>query len=542
MTYQIAVEEIGFGELRRWSAVTGGPRTTTWVATIVDKSPRFGFEREFLAASYDWSGSSSNGNRGIKALYLLDDDIIYEVHNRVSWSRSDRYFCRYQDGELRRLAKAEVMAEVYRSEYRSLAAAAVQRMRFDAKQSAQPIVDHGRKMPIGIDVLTAARARMAWAFEQFPRLYLSFSAGKDSTVMLQLAAEEARKRKRKIGVLLVDLEAQYAETIKHALAMFVRYQDVIEPYWISLPISLRNAVSIEQTHWRCWDPAMREAWVRQPPAFAITDGWELDFFTAGMEFEDFVEAFGKWYSRGELTGCMVGIRSDESLNRYVALTRQKATYKGRCWTTRMPGSVYNLYPIYDWKTEDIWTYHARSGNPYNRVYDLMHKADVPLGSMRICQPYGDDQRKGLWLFHLLEPETWAKVVERVAGANSGALHCRDVGNMQGVIQVSKPDGYTWQGYAEFLLETLPPPTAEHYRIKIAAFRKWWEERGYPQGIPDEGDRKKESKKQTPSWRRVCRVLLRNDYWCRGLSFGPHRRNAYESYIKVMRQRRSEWGL
>ena len=46
----------------------------------------------------------------------------------------------------------------------------------------------------------------------------------------------------------------------------------------------------------------------------------------------------------------------------------------------------------------------------------MHKAGVKLSLQRICQPYGDDQRRGLWLFHLIEPETWAKVVARVNGA------------------------------------------------------------------------------------------------------------------------------
>ncbi|PCO26282.1 hypothetical protein CP987_19510, partial [Morganella morganii] len=27
-------------------------------------------------------------------------------------------------------------------------------------------------------------------------------------------------------------------------------------------------------------------------------------------------------------------------------------------------------------------------------------------------------------------------------------------------------------------------------------------------------------KDIPSWRRVCKVLLNNDYWCRQLSFSP----------------------
>ena len=52
----------------------------------------------------------------------------------------------------------------------------------------------------------------------------------------------------------------------------------------------------------------------------------------------------------------------------------------------------------------------------------MHKAGLTIHQQRICQPYGDDQRRGLWLFHLIEPITWAKVVARVNGANSGALY------------------------------------------------------------------------------------------------------------------------
>ena len=52
----------------------------------------------------------------------------------------------------------------------------------------------------------------------------------------------------------------------------------------------------------------------------------------------------------------------------------------------------------------------QAGWDYNKIYDLMHMAGVGIHQMRLCQPYGDDQRKGLWLFKMLEPETWSKVV------------------------------------------------------------------------------------------------------------------------------------
>ena len=56
-----------------------------------------------------------------------------------------------------------------------------------------------------ISVLEAAKQRIEWTFDTFERVYLSFSAGKDSTVMLHLVADEARKRGVKFGLLIVDI-------------------------------------------------------------------------------------------------------------------------------------------------------------------------------------------------------------------------------------------------------------------------------------------------------------------------------------------------
>ena len=99
------------------------------------------------------------------------------------------------------------------------------------------------------DVLTAAQERIAWTFDTFDRVYLSFSAGKDSTVMLHLTAIEARKRNRTFGLLLIDLEGQYKLTIDHAKLCYETYADVTEPYWVALPIALRNAVSVYEPKW-----------------------------------------------------------------------------------------------------------------------------------------------------------------------------------------------------------------------------------------------------------------------------------------------------
>lgn len=395
------------------------------------------------------------------------------------------------------------------------------------------------KRPIGINVLDAAIHRIAKVFDDFPRIYVSFSGGKDSAVMMHLVLAEAQRRKRRVGVLFVDLEAQYKLTISHVQEMLDLYRDWIEPYWVALPLHLRNAVSQYEPQWVCFDPERRADWVRSPPESAITDESFFPFFRRAMEFEEFVPAFGQWYAKGQLCACFVGIRADESLNRYRTIAGRKSMFEGLQWTTWCGGSLYNAYPIYDWRTKDIWAFNGRFKAPYNQLYDRMHQAGLSIHQARICQPYGDDQRKGLWLFQIIEPETWAKIVARVNGANQGALYVQESGNVLGYRGITKPPHLTWRQFADILLDSAPPKTAEHYRNKIAVFLKWYADRGYPNGIPDEGPM---TDKAAPSWTRICKALLRNDYWCKGLSFTQQKTTAYAKYQALMKRRREQWKI
>jgi predicted phosphoadenosine phosphosulfate sulfurtransferase len=172
----------------------------------------------------------------------------------------------------------------------------------------------------------------------------------------------------------------------------------------------------------------------------------------------------------------------------------------------------------------------------------MYKAGVSIHLQRICQPYGDDQRRGLWLFHIIEPETWGKVVARVNGANSGAIYIQEHGNINGTIKINKPEGHTWQSFAMLLINSMPAKTKNHFENKMVIFLKWWSDRGYQDGIPDEASPDEENHKKVPSWRRVCKALLRNDYWCKGLSFTQTKAEAYDRYCKIMKKRKQQWKM
>ncbi len=389
------------------------------------------------------------------------------------------------------------------------------------------------------DVFVECKERISYTFDNFEKIYVSFSGGKDSTVMLHMVMDEAIKRNRQVGVMIIDLEGQYEYTINHIQNCVNMYKDNIDLHWICLPIHLRNAVSVYEPFWVCWDKKAEKSWIRQPPKDSITNVDYYPFFKHGMEFEEFDVEFGKWYAEGKSCACFIGIRSDESLNRFRTIaSKYKKRFNNKCWTTEITPELINIYPVYDWKTRDVWIYHAKNMNkPHNELYDVMNKAGLTISQMRICQPYGDDQRRGLWLFHLIEPHTWARVVARVNGANSGSMYINETGNINGYRKISKPEGHTWKSFAVLLLNSLPDKTKEHYSNKIYLYEKWWLKRGYEEGLPDEADLHLESSRKVPSWRRICKTLLRNDYWSKGLGFSQHKSEGYMKYLELMKKRK-----
>jgi predicted phosphoadenosine phosphosulfate sulfurtransferase len=390
------------------------------------------------------------------------------------------------------------------------------------------------------NVLTAAKKRISLIFDHFQKIYIAFSGGKDSTVMAHLVLEEARKRKKTVALVYIDLEAQYTDSVKHVASMYEEYADTIEPHWVCVPMLLRNAVTNYEPQWIAWDMAKQSLWVREMPETAKTVE-DYPFLIDGypIEFEEFVVLFGNWFAGEETSAGFIGIRADESLHRYCAVAsyqKKGKTFMDRRWTSKQ-GRSFSIYPIYDWTTDDIWVYHGKNPDMlHNPIYDKMQMAGVKLSQQRLCQPYGDDQKKGLWLYQVLEPDTWGKLINRVGGVNSGALYCQESGNVTGARVITKPEEHTWKSYSNMLLATLPGKTREHYRGRIVKWLHGWHKRGY-EIIPDEAPRELESKCWVPSWRRVCRVILRNDYWCKGLGQCQPKSEAYEKFKDIRKARK-----
>lgn len=388
------------------------------------------------------------------------------------------------------------------------------------------------KIYVDKNVYDASLERLQFIFNEFEHVYFSFSGGKDSGVMTQLANRVAKGLDRKFDILYIDLEGNYKSTRKY-VEQISKLSQINNFYWVCLPLKLRNAVSQYQTHWVCWDENYKKnggKWIRPRPANSINInnylnyGW--DWFEEKMQFEDFIVEFAKWYSTthsNEKVACGVGIRANESLNRFrTIINEKKDTYKDKQWTTLVKDTekeVYNFYPIYDWETKDIWIATFKENLLYNEFYEIMFKAGLSIHETRLCQPYGDDQRASLDQFKFYEPETWGKVLMRVNGANFGNIYANSIAT--GMNHLYKPDHLTWEQYAVYLLETIGSVNYDlmiHYAQKIKKFLKWYKDTENMDVIPDEADINSEAKKKVPSWRRICKMILKNDYYGKTLSF------------------------
>lgn len=427
------------------------------------------------------------------------------------------------------------------------------------------------------NVYEAAKERIEYIFDEFEHICVSFSGGKDSGVMLNMAIDEARKRNRKIGVMFIDLEAFYEKTIEFIDRMFQNNLDVLEPYWICLPMESPNSLSYLEPTWVWWDKEKEPIWVRKMPKNKWVINEEnnpLDFYKKNMPFEEFIKYFGDWYGKGKKTATLVGIKTDESLNRFRAIAGEKSMYKDKIFSTKVTETTYNFYPIYDWSVEDIWIYNGRFEKDYNKLYDLFYKAGVSIHKMRVDEPFGNEAKAGLSMFRVIEPQTWGKVVNRVSGANFGNIYG---GSKIMNANFKLPKNHTWKSFTKFLLSTLPEETANNYKTKFIKFIKYWKRVGCPvqedfikeleSVCPDaiinthefstrgKGDKevikfKKivdevpgvDNKDDILTWKRMCMCIIKNDYVCKGLSFSMtkdltiRQKKIMEKYKNIIRGR------
>lgn len=410
---------------------------------------------------------------------------------------------------------------------------------------------------VSTNVLEAAKARLRYIFQENDSVYVSFSGGKDSGVLynLMLLVADEVSYQGKLGVFHLDYEAQYTATTKYVDKVYASLPATVEPYRCCVPFKVTTCTSMLESYWRPWEEDKRDLWVRPLPEQRYT-ATDFPFFQPEMWDYDFQEKFSVWHHQrtgAQRTCVLVGIRAQESLHRWrtIASDRNVNKYKARSWTTVIADNVVNAYPLYDWKTEDIWGANAKYGWEYNDLYNLFHLAGVSIHDARVASPFLSTAQESLKLYKVIDPQVWGKMVSRVNGVNFTALYGGT--KAMGWKNITKPAHFTWEQYANFLLDTLPSETALGFREKLATSIKFWREKGgvlsaeaqadlHRAGIPfevgnatnyktdklpvtmayaDEVDSKDFS--LIPTWKRLCVTILKNDHVGKYMGFSQTKR-------------------
>ncbi len=416
------------------------------------------------------------------------------------------------------------------------------------------------------NVYDAANERIDFIFKNFERIYLSFSGGKDSGVMLNLVLDYMRKNSitEKIGIMILDNEANYEYSLQFMHSILQKNLDLLDVYWCCLPITLPCTVSSYATEWQCWGLRDEKRWIRpmskEPYIVNVGNMPFGEWFKEDMPYDEFWDEFGDWYSQGKKTACLIGIRADESLNRFRAIMNQtKITVKGQCWTKKkrlnnqLP--VYNCYPIYDWKTQDIWVANAKMGWEYNQLYDIFWKAGLSISQMRVASPFMSESKSSLNLYRVIDPHVWQTLCARVQGANFVATY----GKQLNYNSFKLPPGHTWKSFVKFLLDTLPKEVAENFRMRFVQSILYWgrvggtlsdrtlqelkasgidyKENGLTphgkktkmririQSYPDHTDMLSAHNAEVCSWKRLAITILKNDHTCKYLGLSPTKSQA-----------------
>lgn len=350
------------------------------------------------------------------------------------------------------------------------------------------------------NVYDEAIKRTEHLFDSFDTVVVSFSGGKDSTAVLNVALEVARRRnKLPLKVQFYDEEAIHPPTIEYVERM--RQNPEIDMEWYCLEFKHRNACSNEEPFWYCWDKEAKDRWVRPMPEHDCVIS-EHPKFHKGLSFQDFsAQTIPMEWGR---TAMLTGIRTEESLRRYQVIARKKN--EPFINTKAEPKSnMYKAYPIYDWSSRDVWIAVHKFGWDYNTTYDIFNQTQLygRFLKQRVCPPFGEEPLRGLHLYKICFPEMYHKMVFRVKGVNTAIMYA----NTELYSKVdTKPEHMTWQEYIMVILDSYDTKHKNLVKKSLNSYIKMHHKKSKLPVTEDTSD-----PLSGVCWKNLCRVAQRGDF-------------------------------
>lgn len=298
------------------------------------------------------------------------------------------------------------------------------------------------------NVFEKAIERISWLFDEFETVAVTYSGGKDSTVTLNLALIVAEQKGRlPVPVMFLDQEAEWGSTIE--MVRDVMNDPRVKPYWMQIPFKLNNSTSTSEKSedLDCWKEDEEDKWMRPKEEISYKENiygqtYFNDLIIAIMEKEF-----------GTSTACLAGVRAEESPARMMGLT-QGHTYGGETWgkIINAKKKIFTFYPIYDWSYTDVWKSIHDNKWQYAKLYDYQYRHGVSLNDMRLSSLIHETALKALSYMQEIEPDTWAKLSQRIDGINSEGILSNETPVPKKLPYMFK----SWLEYRDYLIDKLIP--------------------------------------------------------------------------------------
>jgi len=300
----------------------------------------------------------------------------------------------------------------------------------------------------------AGKRRIEWLFNEFDEVVVSFSGGKDSTVILNLALMVAEKLGRlPVKVMWLDQEAEWQSVVDYAKEVFSDPR--VEPMWFQVPFKMFNATSAHDEWLNCWGEG--EEWMRPQ------EGTHTENIYGSDRFHALFPKIIKTHFPDSSVACLVGIRTQESPSRFIGTT-SGAVYKGETWAKRLSKKHqhFNFSPIYDWCYTDVWKSIHDHNWAYSKVYDYQYMHGCTVSKMRVSSLHHETSIASLMYLQEVEAETWVKLTRRLSGINTAGK----IGDELGKPPKELPYMFSnWFEYRDYLLANLI--LDEEHRFKFS---------------------------------------------------------------------------
>ena len=263
-------------------------------------------------------------------------------------------------------------------------------------------------------VVDAAKKRIRNIFSNGVKVYMSFSAGKDSLCMAHLTYDLILKGiidARQLVVIFIDEEAIYDSMEAMTLRWRRRFLRVgAEFRWYCMPLKQVSCFHRLQNDesWITWEPGKESDWIRKPPSFAITASPYLER-PGQMNYQTFLPKVTKDGIQ------MIGVRASESI--------QRSNYIASMSMNQHGITGHNaIYPIYDWKDGDIWLYIQENKLDFPDAYIDLYRAGTAKNRLRLSNFFGADSCAGIRHIAETDPVLWEQIERREPNAYLAMLY------------------------------------------------------------------------------------------------------------------------